>query len=67
MNNVDGIEEIREGKEEKKGGGGGGGSVSSREAISATAARKISTDTVEFSWKNAFRVYKTIPRVKMCL
>ena len=40
-------------------------SIFSSEAISAAAAVESSRDTVEFSWKNAFRVYRTISRVKM--
>ena len=33
--------------------------------ISATGAIVINRDTVEFSRKNGFRVYKTISKVKM--
>ena len=33
--------------------------------ISATGAIEINRDTVEFSRKNGFRVYKTISKVKM--
>ena len=33
--------------------------------ISATRAIEINRDTVEFSRKNRFRVYKTISKVKM--
>ena len=34
-------------------------------AISATAAKASSRDTVEFSWINVFNVYKTISRERL--
>ena len=55
---------VRDGKEGKGPGRlffeKGGGSY-----ISATGAIEINRDTIEFSRKNGFRVYKTISKVKM--
>ena len=56
---------VNRGKSGRQGGGRPRASIVSRGAKSATAAMEGSRDTIEFSRENAFRVYKTISRVKM--